>query len=109
MKNVGFAPLVLVVVFLASGCTTGLLYTHTFQPLTLDMHRTPVAQAEKEGNIKMISFPRFGGEYRLVAWDSAAIGDVAKKQGMQEVYYADVETFSILSIWNEYTIHVYGK
>lgn len=109
MKNAGFALLVLAVAFLASGCTTGLLYTHTVQPLTLDLHGTPVTQTEKQGSIKMISFPRYGGEYRIAAWDSAAIGDVAKKQGMQEVYFADVETFSILHIWNEYTIHVYGK
>lgn len=108
MKKAGFA-LVLVAALLVSGCATGLLYTHTMQPLTLDMHRTPVSQTEKTGSIKMISFPRFGGESRLVAWDSAAIGDVAKKQGLKEVYFADVETFSILSIWNEYTIHVYGK
>lgn len=108
MNKYGFVPLVLVLL-LVSGCTTGLLYTHTFQPLTLDMHRTPVGQTEKEGSIKMISFPWSNGINRLVAWDSAAIGDVAKKQGMQEIYYADVETFSILNIWNEYTIHVHGK
>jgi hypothetical protein len=109
MKKVVFALLVLAVALLVSGCGAGLIYTHTVQPLTLDMHKTPVPQTEKEGSIKMISFPRFGGEYRIVAWDNAAIGAVAKKQGLKEVYFADVETFSILSIWNEYTIHVYGK
>ncbi len=102
-------PLVIASALIASGCTTGLLYTHTVQPLTLDMHRTPVTQTEKTGSIKMISIPQSGGEFRIAAWDDAAIGDVAKKQGMQEVYSADVETFSILSIWNEYTIHVYGR
>ena len=45
----------------------------------------------------------------IAAWDSAAIGDIAKKNGMTELYFADVETFSILHIWNQYTVHVYGK
>jgi len=87
----------------------GCLYIHTVQPLTLDMDRTPIVATEKAGSLKLITYPPFGGNYRLVAWDSAAIGDIAKKQGMQEVYFADLETFSILRIWNEYTVHVYGK
>jgi hypothetical protein len=104
MRENRYILLMLAMVLLLSGCTTGLLYTHTFQPVTLDMHRTPVTENQKTGSIKLIAL-----QYPLVAWDSAAIGDVAKKQGMQEVFFADVETFSILRIWNEYTIHVYGK
>ncbi len=42
-------------------------------------------------------------------WGSAAIGDVAKEQGMQEIYFADLEVFRVLRIWNQYTVHVYGK
>ncbi len=103
MKRLGLVP-VLMLALLLSGCGSGLIYTHTVMPLTIDQHRTPVVPAEKEGSLKVISF-----QYPLVAWDSAAIGDVAKKQGMTEVFFADVETFSILKIWNRYTIHVYGK
>ena len=90
---------------LFSGC----MYVHTIQPLTLNMDRTPVASVEKEGSLKLITFPPLAGSYQLVAWDSAAIGDIARKQGMQEVYFADLETFSILRLWNQYTVHVYGK
>jgi len=88
---------------------SGCLYTHTREPLTLDMHGTPMTNVEKEGSLKLITFPPFSGDYKLLAWGSAAIGDVAKKEGMREVYYADLEIFSVLKIWNEYTIHVYGK
>jgi hypothetical protein len=90
---------------LLSGC----LYVHTVEPLTLNMDRTPVAGVEKSGSLKLITFPPFCGQYRVAAWDSAAIGDIAKKQGMQEVYFADLETLSILRVWNQYTVHVYGK
>jgi hypothetical protein len=95
----------LIVVFALFLPLSGCVYVHTVEPLTLDMDRTPVAGMQKEGNLKLISYP----PVELVAWDSAAIGDIAKKQGMQEVYFADLETFSILHIWNQYTVHVYGK
>lgn len=109
MKKIGTAVLLLALLLGATGCMGGVIYTHTVQPLTIDMHRTPVAATEKEGSIKLIKFPPLYNSVGLVAWDDAAIGDVAKKQGMQEVFFADVETFSILSVWNVYTIHVYGK
>jgi hypothetical protein len=89
---------------LLSGCGAGIIYTHTLQPLSLDMHRTPVSQTGKTGDIKLISIGMMG-----VAWDSAGIGDIAKKNGLTEVYFADLEIFSVLSIWNQYTAHVYGK
>jgi hypothetical protein len=89
---------------LLSGCGVGIIYTHTYQPLTLDQHRTPVSAATAEGNIKHIQFGWFG-----VAWDSDAIGDIAKKNGIIEVYSADLETLKILTVWNQYTVHIYGR
>ncbi len=94
----------LVVVLVLSGCGAGALYTHTYQPVTLDMNHTGTSSTAAEGDIKHIQF-----NIVSVAWGSAAIGDVAKKQGMKELYFADLETFKILGIWNQYTIHVYGK
>ncbi len=109
MKTFRLATVAATLALLLAGCATGIIYTHTVRPLTLDMHRTPITQTEKEGSIKLIKFPPLVYSIGLVAWDSAAIGDVAKKHGLQEIYYADLETFSILNVWNEYTVHVYGK
>jgi hypothetical protein len=105
MKPYRFLFLFLTLLLLLPGC----LYVHTVQPLTLNMDHTPVSAVERSGSLKLITFPPLSGSYQLVAWDSAAIGDIAKKQGMQEMYFADLETFSILRIWNQYTVHVYGK
>lgn len=96
--------------FVLSGC----LYMHTVQPLTRDANRSPISSVEKTGTITVVGLPmitRYSGynNAKLFAWGSAAIGDVAKKEGMQEVYYSDLETLSILMIWNQYTVHVYGK
>ncbi len=104
MKQFTFGLVALAAVLLVSGCGVGIIYTHTYQPLSLDMHQTPVVQTEKAGNIKLIQVGLAG-----VAWDSAAIGDIAKKNGLTEIYFADLETFKVLGIWNQYTVHVYGK
>ncbi len=103
MRRFCIAVGIVTITLLLSGC----LYVHTFQPLTGDMHRTPVSASEKTGTIRLITWPL--NRASLVAWGSAAIGEVAKEQGMQEVYFADLEIFSVMRIWNEYTVHVYGK
>lgn len=119
MKNITACLIALALASLVLGCATGyggamgeqgppwsfgLIYTHTWHPLTVDMHQTRVVDTEKSGDIKHIAF-----YISIAAWDSAAIGDIAKKNGLTEIYFADVETFSILHIWNQYTVHVYGK
>lgn len=104
MKRMAFMPALFLAGLLVSGCGVGIIYTHTRQPLTVDMHRTPIAQSEKSGDIKHIQL-----WYASVAWDSAALGDIARKNGMSELYFADLETLRVLSIWNRYTVHLYGK
>ncbi|MBU1052381.1 MAG: hypothetical protein KKC46_00950 [Proteobacteria bacterium] len=82
----------------------GYVYTHITTPLDINADKTPIGPAEsKKGDIKHI-------HYRVdIKWDSNAIGDIAKQSGLNEVYFADIETLSILSLWSQYTVHVYGK
>ncbi len=103
MRSFCLAIAVVMITLLLSGC----LYVHTFQPLTQDMHRTPVSTYEKTGTIRLITWPM--NRAPLVAWGNAAVGAVAKEQGMREVFFADLEIFSVMRIWNEYTVHVYGR
>lgn len=105
MKSLRCIALPATLVLLLAGC----VYTHTREPLTLNMDKTPVGSVEKTGSLTLITFPPLIGNYKLIAWGNAAVGEAARLQGMQEVYYADVEILSILKIWNEYTVHVYGK
>lgn len=104
MKRTAFIPALLLAGLLVSGCGAGIIYTHTWQPLSVDANRTPVVRSEKTGDIKHIQLPYVG-----VAWDSAAFGDIAKKNGINELYFADLETLRVLYIWNQYTVHLYGK
>jgi hypothetical protein len=86
-----------------AGC--GLIYTNTVQPLDLDIEQgTPCDIDSKESNIKYLSI-----DVARVMWDSNAIGDIVRREGIDTVYFADMETFSILTVWNTYTLHVYGR
>ncbi len=106
MKKMSFTLAALALVVILSGCSAGIIYTHTRQPLTLDLHKTRVVPTSGEGDIKhlvLVYAPL------SAAWDDAAIGDIAKKSGIQELYFADLETLRVLGIWNRYWVHVYGK
>jgi hypothetical protein len=95
-------------VLLLGGCgilpPRGLLYTHTTTPLDVNHNVTPREKLTDKGEIK-----RFSYSLANVAWDSNAIGDIAKRNGIEVVYYVDKETFSILRIWSRRIVHVYGK
>jgi hypothetical protein len=83
---------------------SGILYTHTVEPLTTNFDRTPTGTAQADGDVKQLRV------YNIeVRWDSNAIGEIAKQAGLQEVYYADLETLSILGIWTQKFAHVYGR
>ena len=107
-KNLSLIILLSFVVFMPACSTlpgTGLLYTHTVQPLT--HHRLPVDVAQNgnaQGDRKEIQF-----QYMTVVWDYNAIGEIAKKGGIKTIHYADLETRSVFfGIWGRYIVHVYG-
>ena len=41
--------------------------------------------------------------------DANAIGDIARKNELKKVYFADKEIFNILGVWRMETVHVYGE
>jgi hypothetical protein len=91
---------------LLSGCMHGLIYTHVTEPLTTHFDRTPVGDgAEAEGDVKELRY----NAYLRVLWDENSIGSISKEAGFKEIYYADLETFSVLGIWTQYRVHVYGS
>lgn len=93
------------------GCLTGLVYTHTITPLTTNFHETPVFTHKLETGESDVKDLRIPWPVSLeFKWHSNAIGDIAEREGLEEVYYADIEHLSIfLSIWRQDTVHVYGR
>jgi hypothetical protein len=95
---------VLALVLIGAGCTVGILYTHTVQPLTINQRETPITGTEGQNEIKHIQLSYVG-----IMWGDTALGDIAREKGLQELYYADLERLSVLTIWNQYTVHLYGR
>ncbi len=92
-----------------SGCTSGFLYTNITLPLTVDMNRTPVGHTVTSVNTKRIQEP-FTGIDITVEWDSRAIGDAARRAGLETVYFADIHTISFLGgLWEQQAVNVWGK
>ena len=108
MKTQHGLALILIVGLLLSGCTTGLIYTHTVRPLDLNQDNTPTAEKVGQSDIRYLNIPLIARGQLSFLWNSNAIGDIARKNGFETVYYADIEVLSILTIWNQYTVHIYG-
>jgi hypothetical protein len=104
MKRLCFNLFIIVGILFFAGCAPrGLLYTHIKTPLDTNMSQTPADGKSLHGDLKHIHF------FVDVLYDSSGIVDVAKQNGIETIYYIDLEILSILSIWNQYIVHVYGK
>ncbi len=101
------------VLLITTGCGSaplvGIIYTHVRLPLTANLDKTPFpATAPVSGKVIQLKEPFSGyGIYARV--NSNAIGDIARKHGVDTVYFADQEIFSLLGIWKTTQVHVYGR
>ena len=98
-----------------SSLTTGIsfipflpAFIHIKVPLTKDLVKSPVIEIHNEGKVVQVKEP-FSGSGFYAKWDSNAIGDIAQRYGMKEVYFADMEIFSVLGIWTHRKVYVYGE
>ena len=108
MKHFGIYMTILILLSLCSGCVTaGILYTHITRPLDTNMSVTLSGTGEAKGSVKHISIPL--GIPIDFLWDSVAVGDIAKENGLTTVHYTDLEQLRVLGIWNRYTLHLYGE
>ncbi|MCA8954729.1 MAG: hypothetical protein KDC87_01570 [Planctomycetes bacterium] len=80
------------------------VFQHTVEPLTVNFDQTPVVPRGKKGDTKQFTF-----SYVNLLWDSNGIGQIAREHGLQEVYFADLEVLSVLGIWTQRWVHVYGR
>jgi hypothetical protein len=87
----------------------GLVYTNIRLPLTTNLENTPVSKGDPPaGRVLEIREPFSGfGVYAKV--DDNAVGDIASKHGMQVLFFADKQVFSILGIWSTNKTILYGK
>ena len=87
-------------------CASGAIYSDITTPLDINFTNTPVVTApagSAESDTKSFRY------YIRVDWDSNAIGEIMRQSGLEEVYYADLHTTSILGIWRQTYVMVYGR
>jgi|GEM_PF-1344029 len=92
-----------------TGPLVGLVYTNVKLPLTSDLRATPLP-AHPPGSDRVIEIkePLSGlGLYARV--NSNALGDIARKNGVDPLYFADQEVFGILGIWKTRRVFLYGE
>ncbi len=89
---------------LQSSCVSGWVFHRVVEPLDTNFNETPVGGDAKRGSTKRVTV-----QYVDVQWDSNGIGEIGKEHGLEEVYFADVETLRILGIWRQRWVHVYGR
>lgn len=82
----------------------GLVYTHNVKPLTLDMRSTR-SDGLKRGSGDIKDFEVY---YVRVVWNNNSIGDIAKENGIGTILFADIERLSVLGIWRQHIVHIYG-
>jgi TRL (tRNA-associated locus)-like protein len=84
----------------------GVVFQLTTRPLTINFDRTPVGVTRESGagSVKQIQYRGL-----RVLWDDNALGSLAKEAGLEEIYYADVQTLSILNVYTQYKVRVYGR
>ncbi len=88
----------------------GGIYSHTVEPLTINRDPTDVRKSMKEGigRINQYEYPVTAG--LSIRLGKNGLGDVAKEHGIETIYYADLEKWSVLfGIWSMEKVHIYGR
>lgn len=102
-----YSLLLLLLLFaLLNGC--GILYTNVVEPYTTDFNNTPVGFKKCIIRIHKIREPITG--YGISAeWDTKEISKAMQKAGMKEVYFADIQTLTLLlETYRMRTLILYG-
>lgn len=94
-----------------AGCALparGLIYTDTVQPMCQDLRGTTLGSKTANGSSKRIQIPTTRLDI-TAEWDSRAIGDIAKENGITTVYGCDSRIQSVLTgLWRKDSVIIYG-
>jgi hypothetical protein len=71
---------VVALISIGAGCTAGILYTHTVQPLTINERETPITGTGGQSEIKHIQLSYLG-----IMWDDTALSEIAREKDLQEL------------------------
>jgi len=104
-----FGVLVAMLSVATAGCVgQGMLYTRVVSPYSSDFHNTPAGCKACRVNEHAIKEP-FTGANVSVTFTAHIVEEAARTAGMTNLYYADMETLSILNgIYKRKTLIICG-
>ena len=112
MKTISRAIAVLSLSLVLSGCANGVLYngglySHLVEPLTINPSPTEVRSSMTQalGRINQFSY-----QVVSVRVGKNGLGQVAKEHGLETIYFADIERWSVVfGLWQKEVVHIYGR
>jgi hypothetical protein len=85
----------------------GFILTHYKAPLQTNMYETRLGSKVGVARTQYIRDPVFT-QLPLIAWGEASVEAAARDAGIKKVEHADYEVLSLLGIYIEFTVRVYG-
>lgn len=86
------------------GCApSGLIFTETVRPLDTNLDATRRMDVTRKGDLRTLQYWSI-----RVQWKGNAIGDIAREHHFTRVDYADLETLSVLGVWTQRWVRIYG-
>jgi hypothetical protein len=86
---------------------TGRFYSHYTYPVVSDMNHTPRGTKRVMLDSHYAEAPFTRGLVNA-EWHSRAIGDAAKRHGLDNVYFADMHVLTIFGVYRRQRIEVWG-
>ncbi len=88
-----------------AGCApTSFLFTLTTRPLDIDLNESDFSDETARAFVWTFQYSylalRFGGN---------GIAQIAKEKGFTRVHYADIQTLSVLGVWTQQWVRIYGE
>jgi len=91
---------------LSPGCAP--LFAWRTTPLSIPLENAPVVRADRSHKSGAVGHVEYHSA--VIEFHSNAIGDLARRLGLEEVYYADLESLIILGgAVSVFTVHLYGR
>lgn len=107
MKTLRLLPIAIAALILP-GCMNGWVYKNYKRPLVRDMNDTPRGSRMVEIGSIHVEVPYTQGMVNAELF-SRAIGDAAKRKGLNQIYFADLHTVSVFgNLYKRQSIEVWG-
>lgn len=87
---------------------TGLLFSNYLAPLETNFEATPVGAKQGTALVRFLQDPIFTG-LPILTWGEASIEAAAASGGISKVHYVDYEVLSVVGIFVQLTVRVWGE